>query len=69
MPTKTTPFTPWTAERMSGIFFDYILSGRLNVSTLIKHRYSPLEAPEVYRRLSEDRSTAVGVIFDWSTLD
>jgi 2-desacetyl-2-hydroxyethyl bacteriochlorophyllide A dehydrogenase len=68
LPEKAGPFTPWTAERMSGVFFDYIMSGRVSVSELVTHRYSPLQAPDVYRNLLKDRTTDVGVIFDWTML-
>ena len=56
-------------ERMSGVFFDYLMSGRMNVAELVTHRYSPLQAPEAYLGLLKDRSTDVGVIFDWTMLD
>ena len=69
VPERTTPFTPWTVERMSGVFFDYLMGGRMNVADLVTHRYSPLQAPEVYLGLLKDRSTDVGVIFDWTMLD
>jgi threonine dehydrogenase-like Zn-dependent dehydrogenase len=69
VPERTTPFTPWTVDRMSGVFFDYLLSERMNVVELVTHRYSPLQAPEVYMCLLKDRSTDVGVILDWSSLD
>ncbi len=38
----------------------------MRVSDLITHRYSPLEAPQVYEHLRQGRSGALGVIFDWS---
>jgi 2-desacetyl-2-hydroxyethyl bacteriochlorophyllide A dehydrogenase len=69
MPEKTTPFTPWTADRMSGVYFDYLMAGKMSVVELVTHCYSPLQAPEVYLSLLKDRSADVGVIFDWSMLD
>jgi hypothetical protein len=69
MPDKTTPFTPWTADRMSGVYFDCLLAGKMSVAELVTHRYSPLQAPEVYLNLLKDRSTDVGVIFNRSMLD
>jgi len=69
VPERASPFTPWTVDRMSGVFFDYLMSGRMNVAQLVTHRYSPLQAPEVYRGLVKDRSKDVGVIFDWTMLD
>jgi len=69
MPEKTSPWTPWTADRMSGVYFDYLLADKMSVKELVTHCYSPLQAPEVYLNLLKDRSTDVGVIFDWSMLD
>ncbi len=69
LPEKASPFAPWTADRMSRLFFDYLMSGRTHVSELVTHRYSPLQAPEVYLALLKDRSTDVGVILDWTLLD
>lgn len=68
VPDKTTEFTPWTVEAMSSVFFDYLIRGKMNVSGLVTHRYSPLQAPEAYMKLVNDRSSAVGVLFDWTTL-
>lgn len=69
VPHQTTEFTPWTLETMSDVFFDYVAQGRMRVADMVTHRYSPLEAPEVYRKLAQDRSSAMGVIFDWTLLD
>ena len=68
MPEKTSEFTPWTAESMSKIFFDCLMRGKMDVSALVTHRYSPDQAPEAYLSLLEDRSSAVGVILDWEQL-
>lgn len=68
IPEKTTAFTPWTAQTMSRLFFDYLAKQKMNVSDLVTHRHSPLNAPDVYMKLLEDRSDALGVIFDWDQL-
>ena len=68
IPEKTSEFTPWTVETMSTVFFDCLLRGKMDVAGLVTHRYSPSQAPEVYLGLLEDRSSAVGVIFDWDRL-
>jgi 2-desacetyl-2-hydroxyethyl bacteriochlorophyllide A dehydrogenase len=69
LPEKTSEFTPWTAETMSSLFFDYLLQGRMKVADLVTHRYSPREAPDVYMNLLKNRSADIGVIFDWTMLD
>ncbi len=68
LPERSGPFTPWTADRMSAVFFDYLMSGKVSVKELVTHRYSPLQAHEVYLNLLKDRSSDVGVILDWTTL-
>ena len=69
VPEKTTEFTPWTVDTMSGVFFDYLMRGKMNVADLVTHRYSPLEAPQVYLSLLKNRASAVGVILDWTMLE
>ncbi len=68
VPEKTSELTPWSVETMSTLFFDYLQRGKMRVADLITHRYSPQQADEVYLGLLKDRSSALGVIFDWSTL-
>ena len=68
MPDQSSDFSPWSAHEMAALFFDYLLQGRMRVSDLVTHRHSPLDAPQVYENLRRDRSTALGVIFDWSLI-
>jgi threonine dehydrogenase-like Zn-dependent dehydrogenase len=68
VPDKTSEYAPWSVETMTSLFFDYLLSGRMKVSDLVTNRYSPLQAPEVYQGLVNNRARDVGVIFDWSAL-
>lgn len=68
VPDKTSEYAPWSVETMTSLFFDYLLSGRMKVSDLVTNRYSPLQAPEVYQGLVNNRAQDVGVIFDWSKL-
>lgn len=67
-PTQASEFNPWTRREIVALFFDYLMQGRMGVSDLITHRYSPVDAPEVYAGLMRDRSSAIGVIFDWRLL-
>ena len=67
-PDEASDFNQWSAQEMAALFFDYLLQGRMRVSDLVTHRYSPLDAPQVYENLRRDRSAAIGVIFDWSLL-
>ena len=67
-PAQSTDHAYWSHRRMADLFFTYLLRGDMRVSDLITHRYSPAEAPEAYRTLSEERATAMGVLFDWTQL-
>lgn len=67
-PPAYSEFTPWTQRQMIALFYDYLLQGRMHVADLITHHHRPTEAPKVYNRLLEDRSTSIGVIFDWDRL-
>jgi len=64
-PAESTDFAPWSRREITSLFFDYLLQDRMRVSDLVTHRHSPLDAPEVYAGLVSDRSSAIGVIFDW----
>ena len=58
-------WTPWTRREMAEVFYDYLLQGRMRISDLVTHRFSPAEAPRVYEALQRDRPSYLGVIFDW----
>lgn len=67
-PVYASEFNPWTAQEMAVLFFDYLLQNRMRVSDLVTHRYSPLDAPQVYADIQRDPSGMLGVIFDWSLI-
>jgi threonine dehydrogenase-like Zn-dependent dehydrogenase len=67
-PEHPSEYAPWTQNEMAGLFYDYLLQGRMNVTDLITSRISPLEAPLAYQQLLADRSGQIGVILDWSRL-
>ena len=68
VPERATALTPWSVDRMSRVFFDYLLTERMDVSRLVTRRCSPLDAAEVYLGLLKDRTADVGIVFDWSRL-
>ncbi len=43
--------------------------GRIDMGSLISEIHSPVECPEVFARLAEDRNFPSGVLFDWDRLD
>ena len=67
-PAVASEYAPWSQAAMTSLFFDYVLQGRMRVTDLITQRYSPLDAPRVYERLMTDRSSVMGLVFDWSQL-
>lgn len=67
-PVQGSDFYPWGAREMVGLFFDYLQQGRMRVADLITHRFSPLDAPQLYEMVRRDRS-ALGVVLDWSLLN
>ena len=67
-PPLATPFNPWTRRAITELFFEYLSNDRMSVTDLTTHRYSPEEAEDVYQGLERDRSSEIGVIFDWSRL-
>lgn len=68
-PKEETVFNQWTAEAMASLFFDFLIQGRMKVSDLITHRFSPAKAPGIYKWLQKDRASAMGVILDWEQLE
>ena len=56
---------PWTKRRHLELFFDMIKTKQVDVKPLVSHRAAYTKAPDLYRRLLEDRSTAMGVIIEW----
>jgi threonine dehydrogenase-like Zn-dependent dehydrogenase len=65
-PETASEYAPWTQAAIAGLFFDYVLQGRMRVNDLITQRYSPLAAPQAYEQLVSDRANLMGVVFDWS---
>lgn len=65
-PETETPGNPWTKKRDVELFFDLLAAGDISVDGLISHRERYTEAPRIYKMLLEDRSEAMGVVFDWA---
>ncbi|MEO8330008.1 MAG: zinc-binding alcohol dehydrogenase [Candidatus Nanopelagicales bacterium] len=57
---------PWTLPAMTSLFFDWVSSGRMDVDSLVTHRFVPGQAAEVYESLRTDRSSFLGTILDWT---
>ncbi|GAA3400051.1 zinc-binding dehydrogenase [Paenibacillus hodogayensis] len=65
----TMDYKSWDHPAMTALFLRYIAQGRMDVSSLITHRYSPVKAVEAYELLANNRSSAMGVLFDWTKVD
>ncbi len=64
-PPVATDYHFWTRANMSALFFDYLARGQMRTDDLITHRFAPTQARAAYDLLLNDRSQAMGVIFDW----
>jgi threonine dehydrogenase-like Zn-dependent dehydrogenase len=56
---------PWTLSAMTGLYFDYVSTGRMDVDRLQTHRVGPHETPSLYQALRTDRTPYLGVYIDW----
>ena len=58
-------FVRWTAQRNFEAVLEMIRGGRLAVGDLVTHRFPLAEAPEAYRKVSEDRK-ALAVLLEYA---
>jgi 2-desacetyl-2-hydroxyethyl bacteriochlorophyllide A dehydrogenase len=65
-PVHATPSDPWTKNRDVELFLDLVADGDLEIEPFITHRRKYTDAPETYTMLLEDRTKALGVLFDWT---
>ncbi len=56
----------WTHHDDCRALLDLISGKRLKVAPIISEIASPANAPEIYKRLVEDKNFPIGVVFDWS---
>ena len=56
----------WDHGAMTELFFKFLERGQMHVSNMITHRFDATEVPTAYETLARDRSTALGVLFDWT---
>jgi threonine dehydrogenase-like Zn-dependent dehydrogenase len=55
----------WTERDDCIAIMNFMAHGRLDMAKIISEIHSPEDAPEVYRRLAENKDFPVGVVFDW----
>lgn len=56
----------WPHGAMTELFFKFLERGQMKVSNMVTHRFDGREAPQAYETLARDRSSALGVLFDWT---
>ena len=64
-PKVGTTYNQWTVARNTELFFSLLQAGIFTTAHLVSHRFQWKEAVKAYHMLMEDRSKALGVIFDW----
>lgn len=68
-PPVSSDYAYWSHDKMAALFFTYLQRQQMNVTDLLTHRYPAQDAPEVYPMLQRDRSSVMGVLFDWEQID
>jgi 2-desacetyl-2-hydroxyethyl bacteriochlorophyllide A dehydrogenase len=56
----------WDLSTIGPLFFDLVASGRFPMEGLTSHVFAPQDAMKAYETANRDRSTTMGLIFDWT---
>jgi len=56
---------PWSDERIYGLFFSLVETGRFDLGGLITHTFRPADAKEAYATADRKRAETMGLLFDW----
>ncbi|MBA3707203.1 MAG: zinc-binding alcohol dehydrogenase [Planctomycetes bacterium] len=67
-PQTATDWAHWTKANMILLFFRYLADGRMRVSDLNTHVFSPVDCKAAYHQLLHDRAGTMGCHFDWSAV-
>ncbi|MCW8131592.1 MAG: zinc-binding dehydrogenase [Planctomycetota bacterium] len=65
-PPEETDWSHWTRANMIQLFYSYLLDGRMKVSDLNTHLFSPVECQDAYQKLLHTRAGTMGCHFDWT---
>lgn len=68
-PTTPTPAWPWTQQANRQLLLNWMAAGKLEVLSLISHRFKAEQATEVYDRLVAGDASMLGVILEWDQAD
>ena len=55
----------WTRSAHMALFMEYLAAKQVKVRDLISHRVAARDAPAVYPKLLQDRTSYMGVILEW----
>jgi len=58
----------WTQRRIDALFFQLVQRGVFPLDGLNTHEFSPAACVEAYELATERRDEALGILFDWTTL-
>jgi threonine dehydrogenase-like Zn-dependent dehydrogenase len=57
---------PWDHKAMGQLFMQWLAEGRIDVQSLISHRFAATDAQAAYDLLMNHREEAMGVILDFT---
>lgn len=67
-PVESNNWYYWSRANMVDLFFHYLKDGRMCVSDLNTHSFSPSNPQAAYQKLLHDRANTMGCHFDWTEL-
>lgn len=65
---ESNPWHYWSRGNMVDLFLQYLADGRMRVSDLNTHAFSPAEAQQAYQTLLHQRASTMGTHFEWGRL-
>jgi 2-desacetyl-2-hydroxyethyl bacteriochlorophyllide A dehydrogenase len=67
-PVESNNWHYWSRSNMVDLFLQYLADGRMRVSDLNTHAFSPAEAQKAYQTLLYDRTRTMGTHFEWAKI-
>lgn len=64
-PARETPWNPWTYRRHGELFFQLVADGRIEVESMVTHRFPYTEVSDAWDLILDGEDGALGVILDW----
>ena len=57
----------WTQRKIDAHFFQLVGEGKIDLSELITHEFTPDQCIDAYAQADQQRGETMGVLFDWTT--